>query len=172
MLASLQRLNPVAQTALGILAAALLIGILGFAWWTLSPLFLNTVVSEAVTASLSTGDETVTEATLETLLTGSFVDADDFHQTSGTALVLDRGEDRILRLEDFDATNGPDLYVWLVQGENYSENILDLGKLKGNQGAQNYAIPATADLAQYNRVIIWCRAFGVLFGSATLSVPA
>jgi len=48
-------------------------------------------------------------------------------------------------------------------------DIVNLGRLKGNIGNQNYPIPAGTDLTKYNTTLVWCRAFSVLFGSAQLS---
>lgn len=64
---------------------------------------------------------------------------------------------------DFRTVNGRDLFVWLVRGENYDEGFLDLGVLKGKLESQNYVVPEGTDLSQYDRAIIWCRAFRVLF---------
>lgn len=47
-----------------------------------------------------------------------------------------------------------------------------LGKLKANNGNQNYNIPSEIDLAKYDTVLIWCRPFSVLFGSADLAVTS
>ncbi len=35
-------------------------------------------------------------------------------------------------------------------------DYVEIGKLKGNQGAQNYDIPAAVDLQKYNAVVIYC----------------
>ncbi|MDQ3883960.1 MAG: DM13 domain-containing protein, partial [Thermoproteota archaeon] len=40
--------------------------------------------------------------------------------------------------------------------------------LKGNIGNQNYDIPEGTDLSRYDTVLIWCKAFSVLFGGAKL----
>jgi hypothetical protein len=71
-------------------------------------------------------------------------------------------------LENLKATNGPDLYVYLSADKDASD-IVNLGRLKGNIGNQNYEIPAGTDLSKYNTVLIWCKAFSTLFGSAKLS---
>jgi len=39
---------------------------------------------------------------------------------------------------------------------------------QGNMGDQNYDVPATADLAKYQAVTIWCARFNVNFGTAPL----
>lgn len=74
-------------------------------------------------------------------LSGSFKDADSFHRGSGKATVysLPDGK-RVLRFEDFTVTNGPALSVYLVRSANgnVDSGYLDLGKLKGNKGNQNY----------------------------------
>jgi hypothetical protein len=103
-------------------------------------------------------------------LMANFVGAGDgFHNVEGVAKVLTLPDEKtFLRLENLKATNGPDLYVYLSTGKDASD-IVNLGRLKGNIGNQNYEIPAGTDLAKYNTVLIWCKAFSTLFGSANLS---
>jgi len=48
------------------------------------------------------------------------------------------------------------------------EGFYSLGKLKGNLGDQNYSIPADVNLEEYKGVVIYCRAFSVLFSWASL----
>ena len=163
MIGSFRRLHPFARLGLAFAATAMVAGATWFAWWTVSPLFRTVVVQE----DLGTSDASPESFTV--LLEGAFVGADAFHQVSGEARVIDRGGDRIVRFEsDFSTVNGPDLFVWLANGENFDEGFLDLGALKGNVGSQNYVVPEGTDLSQYDRVIIWCRAFRVLFGTALL----
>jgi Electron transfer DM13 len=103
------------------------------------------------------------------LRTGSFVGVGDgIHNAEGTAKVIPLQDDsNILRLEDLRVTNGPDLYVYLATDKSASD-FLSLGKLKANNGNQNYDIPRETDLTKYDTVLIWCRPFSVLFGSAEL----
>jgi hypothetical protein len=103
-------------------------------------------------------------------LTGTFIGiGDGFHKVDGEAKVLpvDSGA-QILRLENFKATNGPDLYVYLSKDKSASD-FINVGRLKGNVGNQNYEIPEGTDLSKYNTVLVWCRAFSFLFGSAQMS---
>ena len=108
------------------------------------------------------------------LSSGDFAGADDFHMGSGTATIYGSGEDRILRLENFTSTNGPDLHVLLsVMPSPTKEDILveyyvDLGSLKGNIGNQNYAIPEDVDLRVIESVVIYCMPFHVVFSTAEL----
>jgi hypothetical protein len=120
----------------------------------------------------STVDENMTKTTVPKegmSLVGNFKDAGDgFHMVAGVAKVINLQDGRtFLRLESLKATNGPDLYVYLATGTD-SSDIVNLGRLKGNIGNQNYEIPAGTDLAKYNTVLIWCKAFSTLFGSAKL----
>ena len=122
----------------------------------------------------STVDENMSDTTMPTdlkPLMGNFVDAGDgFHKAEGVAKVINLADGRtFLRLENLKATNGPDLYVYLSTDKDASD-IVNLGRLKGNIGNQNYEIPAGTDLSKYNTVLIWCKAFSTLFGSAKLSI--
>jgi len=50
--------------------------------------------------------------------------------------------------------------------------FVHLGALKGNIGDQNYDVPADVDLSTHRAVTVWCRRFGVNFGTAPLAAPA
>ncbi len=97
------------------------------------------------------------------------------HATSGRAAVLKLGNGRrFLRLDDLRTSNGPDLFVYLSvtpadgQRDTFDDNFVSLGRLKGNQGNQNYEIAAGVDLRRYQSVVIWCRRFTYAFGAAPL----
>ena len=136
----------------------LAIGVLYVAWYLASPLFIDEVINET---------SPVIEDTMTLLYEGNFVDADDFHKTSGKVTIFESGRKIYLRFEDFKATNGPDLKVYLSR-DLEAKDYISLGDLKGNIGNQNYEIPEEVDINSYNKVLIWCRAFGVLFGSAEI----
>jgi hypothetical protein len=123
---------------------------------------VNQNMPEAAAAAATTSGNTSS-------FIGEFVGVNDgIHNAEGLAKViqLDDGS-MILRLENFKATNGPDLYVYLA-ADNSASDIVNLGRLKGNIGNQNYDIPEGTDFSRYNTVLIWCKAFSVLFGSAQL----
>ena len=99
-------------------------------------------------------------------LSGSFVGVDEGHQGSGSFRLVEGGGKRILEFsEDFMATRGPDLFVWLVKGDDTS-NFVNLGRLQSASGAQRYTVPDDVNLDDYDRVIIWCRLFRFLFSTA------
>ncbi len=187
-----------------IIIAVVVIGIsaLALAWWLLSPLFLNTTVEEefpfSATADMPVG-MTQTEAEnvmsgiakvnmeamedmpdemaeAERVSSGSFRDADSFHKGSGSASIYRLpGGEGVLRFEDLNVTNGPDLHVLLSthpdptsKQELGEVGYITLGQLKGNRGNQNYDIPANTDLDAVGSVIIYCMPFHVIFSVAPL----
>jgi hypothetical protein len=138
---------------------------------------INTTIDE----SMAQNNQSLTEQqtsligneTSDLLLTGSFVGVGDgIHDAQGIAKVIPvEGGGNVLRLEDLVVTNGPDLYVYLSTDKSASD-FVNLGRLKANIGNQNYPIPAGTDMTKYDTVLIWCRSFSVLFGSAELSPSA
>lgn len=109
-----------------------------------------------------------------TVASGQFRDADDSHRGSGTAAIyqLEDGS-MLLRFEEFEVTNGPDLHVYLVPHENPTSSgdlsgYVDLGSLKGNIGDQNYEVPDGVDISEFGSVVIYCVPFHVFFSIASL----
>lgn len=111
------------------------------------------------------------------LATGALMDADDFHRGSGgvTAYRLEDGS-QVLRLEDIEVTNGPDLRVLVAPGHGITDRsalqaagYIELGPLKGNIGSQNYDFPDGYQVPEQLTVVIYCKPFHVLFATAELS---
>jgi len=95
------------------------------------------------------------------------------HESHGTARAIRLASgDRVLTLTDFATSAGPDLRVYMVAGPASDEgevtDYVDLGALKGNKGDQQYTLPPDLDLRRYGTIVIWCRAFSVLFARAPL----
>ena len=129
-------------------------------------------VNTTMTESMPLG---ATSATA--LARGAFGNGDSFHKGEGTATVYRVGQNLVVRLDPFKVTNGPALHVYLSgnpaprnSAELHAAGALDLGKLKGNLGAQNYPVPAGTDLSPYHSVVIYCQMFHVVFSTATLDV--
>lgn len=106
-----------------------------------------------------------TAAAQELPLSGTFVGGDDAHPAAGSFQISEGEAGRVLSFsEDFSTRRGPDLFVWLVQGDD-TENRAVVGRLRSARGAQTYTLPEEVDLSAYDRVLVWCRAFGVLFAT-------
>lgn len=116
------------------------------------------------------------ENTTKTLETGTF--HGKVHQTSGRATIYQEADGKlILRLTDFKTSNGPDVHVILIAATDADDNAnflksdtqrVELGNLKGNEGDQNYEIPAGTDLGKFRTVSIYCERFNANFGAAPL----
>lgn len=106
------------------------------------------------------------------IVSGSFVKVDLVHKGSGTARIIEQAGKRYLRLDNFEVTNGPDLYVYLAESKTPGNTLESLGKyislgpLKGNVGNQTYEIPEP--FRGYDTAVIWCQKFGVLFTYALM----
>jgi hypothetical protein len=132
--------------------------------------------TETETEAAEEPTETETEVTSEpvALATGSFTSRNRYTVTGdATTYRLEDGS-RVLRLEELMSSNGPDLYVYLTAADSADSDAdldadwVDLGRLTGNIGNQNYAIPDDVDLDRYDTVVIWCRRFSSGFGAADL----
>jgi pentapeptide MXKDX repeat protein len=112
----------------------------------------------------------------KTLFTGKF--HGKVHATEGRATVYQQADGKLLlRLTNFKTSNGPDVHVVLVAFKDASDDAnslkssterVELGKLKGNEGDQNYDIPAGTDLSKFAAVSIYCERFNANFGAAPL----
>jgi Electron transfer DM13 len=99
---------------------------------------------------------------------GEFSGADDFHFGRGQALLIESEPGKyVLRFENFSVRNGPDLFVYLSPNPGgYDESGINLGGLKGTDGAFNYDVPEGTDVSQFKSAVIWCEDFSVLFATA------
>ena len=150
--------------------------VLAIAWYAFRPelLFINKTVNEQLPVVQSASMATLKGTEPMVLGKGDFHGL--AHETKGVATVHQLADGkRLLRLTNFETSNGPDVHVYLVAAEVTKDDatvkeagFIDLGSLKGNKGDQNYAVPAEADLSKYKSVSIWCARFGVNFGAATL----
>ena len=138
------------------------------AWWAFRPekLWINQRVNEPAPFASRSEPQPLFTGRLEGRA----------HQTIGRATIYEDSDGvRYLRLTDFTTSNGPDVHVVLagandpaLDQEIVKGNLdyVELGKLKGNQGDQNYDLPASVDLQKYNVVVIYCERFNAVFGVA------
>ena len=100
------------------------------------------------------------------------------HSTTGRATIYQEEDGKlVLRLTRFKTSNGPDVHVVLIAGTDAEDDAnflksgverVELGSLKGNEGDQNYEIPAGTDLSRFRTVSIYCERFNANFGAAPL----
>jgi electron transfer DM13 len=110
----------------------------------------------------------------EVLAKGEFHNADKAGKGTATVYKLANGK-RVLRLSNFATDNGPDLHVRLIAADDAKDTAsvaktdsLEVAKLKGNKGNQNYELSEKVDLDKYRVVSIWCNRFSVNFAAAPL----
>ncbi|MFE1763764.1 DM13 domain-containing protein [Streptomyces angustmyceticus] len=125
-------------------------------------------------AGAKDGEAPMTSTRPKALAEGHFVTHE--HDTTGTARTVrlaDGGQ--VLRLEGLKTSEGPDVRVYLSPRAADSakaglgDGAVELGKLKGNLGNQNYSVPAGTDLSTFRSAVIWCARFSVSFGAADLA---
>ncbi len=175
-----------------ILIAVLIVAI---AWYTISPIFKviekneasplgeDLVVKDAMD-SMSPKTKEQFEREVEAMKDKTILMKDDMtnsvrkiaegffkpraHDVIGKALVIEKDGKKILRFENFDTINGPVLHIYLAS-ELSNDDVIDLGKIKATKGNVNYDIPENVDLSKYNKVLVWCKTFSVLFSYSVLS---
>ena len=123
---------------------------------------------------LYTGATQAQQQTAKVLAKGELHNADKTGSGTVTLYQLADGK-RVLRLTNFAVNNGPDLHVRLIAAKDAKDTAsvakadhVELGKLKGNKGSQNYDVPEKVDLDKYKVVSIWCNRFSVNFAAAPL----
>ena len=169
--------HPVTWVVLSVAVIGLVIVLWLFQPWKL---WTHSRVDEAIPVAASQPAATSTSAPAqpEVLAEGAFVNGE--HSTNGTARVLRLTDgSRVLRLENFSTSDGPDVHVWLTDARSGGADgsfddgrYLQLGKLKATDGNQNYPIPDDAKLDGLRSAVIWCDRFNVAFGSAPVTLSA
>lgn len=168
--------------------------VLVIAYYFISPLFISVSLDEAspvsisevvptdvpAPASASLAEENKVENTKDTSVedapknpapkkeTVATIVGTPGHPASGSVRILKTDSGDVVRMEDFETINGPDLFVYLTTDLEATE-FVDLGELKATEGNINYAVPEGVDVTQYAYVVVWCKQFGVLFNYAEIA---
>jgi hypothetical protein len=117
------------------------------------------------------------------LRSGSFVGADDFHHASGTVALYQAANGTfLLRFEDYDAREGPDVYLYLTRqaGDDSADEVEGEGmriRVPGGEGdgratvrgSFNVFLPEGVDALQYGGITIGCDDFNHFFGHSSLA---
>ena len=159
-----------------IVIGVIVLGIAGFAYWAISPLFrnikANDVLPSSATAQPITHQGSATNPTTTTSSThaptesnAASVTGTPGHPASGTVRIVESDGKRYVRYENFKTINGPDIFVYLSRDKD-AKDFVSLGKVRATEGNINYEIPANIDPRDYPYVLTWCKTFSVLFNSA------
>jgi hypothetical protein len=155
-------------------------------WWLISPYFVDDVVNDDFSTSISeqqtpaskpardTASTTTSVApAAPTLLGTGTITGLAGHEGTGDAGVFEVDDGRhVLRLENLDIENGPDLELYVVPGRDQRSpgtESMHLGSLRGNVGNQTYDLAEPLTSGDWT-VLVWCEAFSVEFVAATLTI--
>lgn len=177
--------------------AVLTVPFVAVSWWLISPFFVDDVVNDDFQTSIAdaSGDEepvssepdpaaTPADSTPTTepmaaagptlVGSGQFVGLAGHSGTGDAGFFTQEDGSAVLRLENLDIQNGPDLQLYVVPGADRTTPDADsvhLGALRGNVGNQTYELPADFSLTSGDwTVLVWCEAFTVEFVGATVTV--
>ena len=104
---------------------------------------------------------------------GELMGTDAFHTGSGEVLLVsDPDGNLVLRFQDYEVRNGPDLFVFLTPdtaGDVHAEGAVNLGGIRATSGSVNYEVPADVDPTTFRAAVIYCQAFSVTFAVASFN---
>lgn len=178
-----------------IILGVIVVGVLWFAYYAISPLFNNIEINDAlpesikeITQDVRVKDEAVgsiettnvVSDTEETVVTEDIAEVAEVnevrfpivgtvgHPADGFVRVLETIEGVVVRYEDFSTINGPRLHVYLSKDMEANE-FVDLGPIKGTSGNINYTVPNGINIDEYKYVMYWCVPFSALFNYAEIN---
>jgi Electron transfer DM13 len=149
-----------------ILVAIIGVAVLAFAYYAISPFFINIKLDEALPETKQMESKAMEKSQSQAILAP--IVGTTGHPASGTARVIEIDGKSYVRYENFKTINGPDLYIYLAKDLDAKE-YMNLGRLRATEGNVNYEIPTDVNLQDYKYVMVWCKAFGVLFNYADIS---
>lgn len=131
------------------------------------------------TTTLSDDLESVSQGEAMQMGGGSWQGADSAHRASGTVQLLKDDGGHFLFFEDFDATSGPDVYLYAATngaGDYRSGEVTRIPMAGGAEDGQatlrgdfRVDLPDGLDAATIGSLILWCDDFSVKFGHAVLA---
>lgn len=88
--------------------------------------------------------------------------------TQGSVIITGTpGNYRIQLGKNFKTKQAPALFVYL----GHAKPTAEIGALRSLNGAQSYKLPASIDPKKFSRLFIYCKPYGIVFGSAKLKTP-
>lgn len=110
------------------------------------------------------------------IATGEFNPIDIVRGAAGEITIYQLPDgSRLLRFsEDFKSTHAPDIRIILTRNPDPTDaqgvgiDYLEIAKLRGNVGAQNYVIPETADFNRYPIMALYSPKYDALIATLTI----
>ncbi len=137
-------------------------------------LLIGASFSVALSPAAFAQDAVAVEAVEADLPSGNFIKKKKKLQGAWEVVQRD-GNTYIKFADDFRASNGPDLKVFLspldvatVTGKTATEGALNIGELQKTKGAQEYLVPAEVNIADYASVLVHCEKYAILWGGGDL----
>lgn len=101
--------------------------------------------------------------------TGQFEGLNGYRASGeATLMVNDSGNLSLILSDDFSAQDGPGLYFYLSNSRNSVSGGVEIGAARSLNGADTYEVPDGVELGAFNHVVLYCKPFGVGFGTAQL----
>ncbi len=121
----------------------------------------------ATNTNTNTSQDSTFDPSKATLLKQGSFTGNMSYTVNGTVKLYEYQSKKFIYFENFSSNNGPDLKVYIATTATATQ-FVSLGAMKGTSGTQVYQVNNPPDFAQYNKVLIWCQQFSVLFGQSTL----
>lgn len=158
-----------------LLGAFILLAIVWFAYYTISPLLITIRLDEELptppaTQPTSAPTTSPTEPAIiqKAPVKSAQITGTAGHPASGTVRIVESEGKKYLRYENFKTINGPDIFVYLAN-DLEAKDFVNLGRVKATEGNVNYEIPVGTDPSAYRYAMVWCDAFNTLFNYADIS---
>ena len=129
-------------------------------------LFLTMLISACNKENETSTTPTIDVGTTDKILfSGSFTNA--AHPTSGNVKLIEASDKKkYLIFDDLKSDAGPDLRIYL--SEDKTAKVFTEISNKVVNGNSKLEVAATVNTDKQRTVLIWCKQFSVLFGSAEL----
>lgn len=146
--------------------AFFVIPVLVVAYWLISPLWRNIRLDEKLPIITNTDSQVVDYQNEQKILAQGIL-IPSAHEIAGQVFLIESNNKRYIRFENLKTTNGPDLFIYLATDQTAKDSV-NLGSIRATEGNINYEVSSDTDTTKYDHVLIWCRAFRVLFSYAVM----
>jgi Electron transfer DM13 len=128
-------------------------------------LYSCTKKEDAKPSTTTTTSVDLTKATL--ISKGTFTSLNSY-SVKGDVSFYETTNEKVLVFENFTASSGPDLRVYLAT-DNSANSFYEVARLSGTNGNYQYVFPKSINTDSFSKTLIWCKQFSVGFGTANLN---